>query len=114
MGSLVLIKAIACLVVIVRSLWISLAERSHSSFALVVSCVQVKSFCFFLVMLMRASSGRFKPMRVGLLTGILRLRALMDGILFKGEENVLNMREIAFTNSDLSPAVYFWFQTSFV
>jgi hypothetical protein len=109
MGSLVLIKAIACLVVIVRSLWISLAERT-----LVVSCVQVKSFCFFLVMLMRASSGRFKPMRVGLLTGILRLRALMDGILFKGEENVLNMREIAFTNSDLSPAVYFWFQTSFV
>jgi hypothetical protein len=28
-------------------------------------------------------------MRVGHCTGILRLRALMDGILFKGEENVL-------------------------
>jgi hypothetical protein len=39
MSSLVLIKAFACLVVICWSLWISLAERSHSSFPLVVSCV---------------------------------------------------------------------------
>jgi hypothetical protein len=34
-------------------------------------------------------------MRVGHHTGILRLRALMDGILFQGEENVLNVRGIA-------------------
>jgi hypothetical protein len=82
MGSLVLIKVIACLVVIVRSPWISLAERSRSSFALDVSCVQVRSFFLFPVMLMRVGSGRSKPMRVGPLTGILRLRALMDVILF--------------------------------
>jgi hypothetical protein len=31
---------------------------------------------------MRVVSGRSKPMRVGLRTGILRLRALMDDILF--------------------------------
>jgi hypothetical protein len=34
MGSLVLFKAFACLVVVFWSPWISLAERSHSSFAL--------------------------------------------------------------------------------
>jgi hypothetical protein len=33
-------------------------------------------------MSMRVVSGKFKPMRVGLRTGILRLRALMDDILF--------------------------------
>jgi hypothetical protein len=31
---------------------------------------------------MRVVSGRSKPMRFGLRIGILRLRALMDGILF--------------------------------
>jgi hypothetical protein len=30
----------------------------------------------------RVVSGRSKPMRVGLCTGTLRLRASMDGILF--------------------------------
>jgi hypothetical protein len=33
-------------------------------------------------MLTMVASRRFKPMRVGHHTGILRLRALMDGILF--------------------------------
>jgi hypothetical protein len=39
MSSLVLFKTFACLVVIFWSPWISLAERSHSSFPLVVSYV---------------------------------------------------------------------------
>jgi hypothetical protein len=47
--------------------------------------VQVRSFFLFLVMPMRVDSGRSKPMRIGHYTGILRLRALMDGILFYGE-----------------------------
>jgi hypothetical protein len=34
------------------------------------------------VMLMRDASGRFKPTWVGHLTGTLRVRVLMDGILF--------------------------------
>jgi hypothetical protein len=38
-------------------------------------------------------------MRVGHRTGIIRLRALMDGVLFYGEENVLIVREIASANS---------------
>jgi hypothetical protein len=39
--------------------------------------------CFlFLMMPMRVLSGKSKPMRVGLCTGIPSLRALMDGILF--------------------------------
>jgi hypothetical protein len=42
----------------------------------------VWSFFLFPVILMRVINGRSKLMRVGLLTGILRLRALMDGILF--------------------------------
>jgi hypothetical protein len=50
---------------------------------------------------MRVVSGRFKPMRVELHTGILRLRVSMDDILFQGEEDVLNMRETAFANSVL-------------
>jgi hypothetical protein len=37
----------------------------------------------------RVASGKSKPTRVGLRTGILRLRTLMDGILFLGKENVL-------------------------
>jgi hypothetical protein len=39
--------------------------------------------CFlFLAMPTRVVSGKSKPMRVGLRTGVLRLRVLMDGILF--------------------------------
>jgi hypothetical protein len=43
--------------------------------------VQVRSFFLFLAMPMRDASGRFKLMRVEHRIGILRLRALMDGIL---------------------------------
>jgi hypothetical protein len=47
-----------------------------------VFCVQVRN-CFLLtVMLMRVVSEKYKLMRVGLHTGILSLRAPMDGILF--------------------------------
>jgi hypothetical protein len=76
MSSLVLFKAIACLA------WISLVEHSHTSFALVVSYVQVRSCFLFPMMSTRVVSGRSKPMRVGHCTGILRLRALMNDILF--------------------------------
>jgi hypothetical protein len=78
----VLFKAFACLVVILWSPLISLAERSRSSFALVVSCVQVRNCFLFQAMPMRVVSGKSRSMRVGLRTGILMLRALMDGILF--------------------------------
>jgi hypothetical protein len=40
---------------------------------------------------MRVVSGKSKPMRVGLRTGILRLRAPMDGILFEGKDIVLTV-----------------------
>jgi hypothetical protein len=60
----------------------NLAERSCSSFALVVSYVQVRIFFLFLVMPRRVVSGRSKPMRVGLRTGIRRLRTPMEVILF--------------------------------
>jgi hypothetical protein len=82
MSSLVLFKVFACLVVICWSPWISLAERSHSSFALVASCVQMRNCFLFPAMPTRVISEKSKPMRVGLRTGILRLRALMDDILF--------------------------------
>jgi hypothetical protein len=82
MSSLVLIEAFACLVVICWSSWISFVVRSHSSFALVVSFVQVRIYFLFSAMPMKVVSGKSKPMRVGLRAGILRLRALMDGILF--------------------------------
>jgi hypothetical protein len=82
MSSLLLIKAFACLVVIYRSPWISLAERNRSSFVLVVSCVEVRNCVLFPAIPTRVVNGRSKPMRVGLHTGILRLRALMDDILF--------------------------------
>jgi hypothetical protein len=82
MSTLVLSKAFACLVVICWSLWISLVERSRSSFALVVSCVQVRIYFLLPKMLMSVVSGRSKLMRAGLRNGILRLRASMDGILF--------------------------------
>jgi hypothetical protein len=82
MSHLVLSKASACLVAIRWSPWISLAERSHSSLALVVPCVQVR-ICFLLqAMPTRVVSGRSKLMRVGLCTEILMLRASMDDILF--------------------------------
>jgi hypothetical protein len=102
MSSLILIKAFACLVVICWSLWISLAKRSHVCFTLVVSCVQVRICFLFPAMPTRVVSGRSKLLTVGLRTRILRLRASMDGILFKGEENVLNVRETTFANSVLS------------
>jgi hypothetical protein len=82
MSPLTLLKAIACLVVVLGSPWICLVERSRSCFALVVSCVQVRSFFLFSVMPTAVAYGRSKLMRVGHLTGILILRMLMDGILF--------------------------------
>jgi hypothetical protein len=82
MGSLVLFKAFAYLVVIFWSPWISLAERSRSSFALVVFYVQVRNCFLFPVMPMRVVNGKSKQMRVGLRTGIVRLRTPMDDILF--------------------------------
>jgi hypothetical protein len=62
--------------------WINLNEHSCSSFSLVVFYVEVRNCFLFPAMLMRVVSGKSKPMRVGLYTGFLRLRALMDGILF--------------------------------
>jgi hypothetical protein len=59
---------------------------------------------------MRVVTGRSKPMRVGLRTGILRLRGLKDGILFQGEENVLNVRETTSANSVLSSEASFGLQ----
>jgi hypothetical protein len=81
MSSLVLFKAFACLVVIFWSPWISLTEHSHSSVALIVFCVQVRNCFLFPAMPTRVVSGKSKPMRVRLCTGILMLIALMDGIL---------------------------------
>jgi hypothetical protein len=82
MSSLALFKALACLVMIVWSRWICLGEHSHSSFALVVSCVQVRIFFLFLVMPMRGASERSKPMRIGCLIRIWWLRVPMEVILF--------------------------------
>jgi hypothetical protein len=42
----------------------------------------VRNYFLFPVMPMRVVSGILKLMRVGLCTGILRLRAPLDGILF--------------------------------
>jgi hypothetical protein len=67
--------------------------------------------CFlFPAMPTRVVSGKSKPMRVGLRTGILRHRASIDGILFQGKENILNVRETALTNSVLSFDVSFGLQ----
>jgi hypothetical protein len=82
MSPLALLKVIACLVVIFSSPWISLDERSRSSFALVVSCVPVRIYFLFPAMPMRVVRGRSKPMKVGLRTRIFKLRTLMDDILF--------------------------------
>jgi hypothetical protein len=69
-------------VVIFWSPWISLARHSRSSFALVVFlCVGEE----LLPLSDDADEGclwEVKPMRVELRTGIIRLRASMDGILF--------------------------------
>jgi hypothetical protein len=82
MSSVVLSKAFACLVMICWSLGISPAKSSRSSFAPVVSYVQVR-ICFLLpVMPTRAVSEMSKPMRVGCRTRTLRLGASMDDILF--------------------------------
>jgi hypothetical protein len=70
------------LINMLNSTLISLVESSHSCFALVVFCVQVRSCFLLLAMPMRVVSGKSKPMRVGLCTGILRLSVPMDGILF--------------------------------
>jgi hypothetical protein len=48
------------------------------------------------VMPMRDASGRYKSMRVGHHTGILRLKVLMDDILFYGKENVPNIERNRF------------------
>jgi hypothetical protein len=69
--------------------WISLVEHSHSSFALAVFCAQVRNWFLLSVMSMTVVSGKSKPMRVGLRTGILRLRVQMDDIFFQGKENIL-------------------------
>jgi hypothetical protein len=44
--------------------------------------VQVRNCFLFPLMPTRVVSGKSKPMRIGLRTGILKLRAPMDGILF--------------------------------
>jgi hypothetical protein len=67
---------------LLESPWIGLVERSRSSFALVVFCVQVRNRFLLPAMLMRVVSGKSKPMRVGFRTGILMLRMPMDDILF--------------------------------
>jgi hypothetical protein len=82
MSSIILFKAFACLAVIIWSPWISFAERSRSNFALVVFYVQMRNCFLFLVMPTRIVSGKSKLMRVGLHTGILKLRVPMDVILF--------------------------------
>jgi hypothetical protein len=44
--------------------------------------MQVRIFFLFSAMLMRGADGKFNLMRVGCLTGIRRLRAPMEVILF--------------------------------
>jgi hypothetical protein len=58
--------------------------------------VQVRSFFLLLAMPMSVVSGKSKSTRVELHTGILKLRALMDGILFWGKENVLTVERNQF------------------
>jgi hypothetical protein len=81
MSPLILITS-ACLEVIFWSPWISLGERSRSTFALAIFCVQVRN-CFLLpAMPTMVASEKSKPTRVGLRTGIPRFRMPMDGIPF--------------------------------
>jgi hypothetical protein len=70
------------------SQWISLVERSRSSFALVISYVQVRIFLLFSMMPMRAINKRSKPTRVGLRTGTHMHRWSRQDILFQDEGNV--------------------------
>jgi hypothetical protein len=72
--------------------------------------VQVRNCFLFLAMPIRVVSGKSKPIRVRFHIGILRLRALMDDILFLGKGNVLNLREIISANSKISFEAYFGFQ----
>jgi hypothetical protein len=51
--------------------------------------VQVRNCFLFLVMPMRVVTEKSRPRRVGLRIGFLRLRVLMDDILFYIKENVL-------------------------
>jgi hypothetical protein len=60
----------------------ALAECSYSSFALVVSCVQVRIFFLLPAMPTRNASGRSKRMRVGCHSGIHRLGGPVEIILF--------------------------------
>jgi hypothetical protein len=69
-------------IILLPNLRVEISDCNRSSFALVVSCVQMGSFFLLLMMPMRDASGRSKSMKVGCLAGILRLRPLMDGILF--------------------------------
>jgi hypothetical protein len=92
--------------VIFWSPWISLAERSHSSFALGVFCVQVRK-CFLLpVMTMRDVSGKSKPMRVGLHTGILRLRTPMSYPIFMPKPSTHRMHDPASIVPHIRPKVF--------
>jgi hypothetical protein len=75
-----LLKAFACLVMIIGSRRISIAECSRSGFALAFSYVQVRIFFLLSVKPTRDASERSKPTRVGNLTRIHRLRAPMDDI----------------------------------
>jgi hypothetical protein len=81
------------------SRWISLAERSHSSFAPVVIlvCVQVR-ILLLPVMPMRAVSGRSSPMQAGFPTGTHRRRSFDEShsLLGRREGCVLHMRENRF------------------
>jgi hypothetical protein len=92
------------------SRWISLAERSHSSFAPVVFlvCVQVR-ILLLPVMPMRAVSGRSSPMQAGFPTGTHRRRS------FDEAHSLLGRRVCAShegkplpQNSVLSLEVLFW------
>jgi hypothetical protein len=66
------------------------------AFALVVFCVQMRACFLFPGTPTTVVSAKSKPLTVGLRSGILRLRALMDGILFYGKVDVLNVRETTF------------------
>jgi hypothetical protein len=54
------------------------------------------------VMPTRPASGKSRSMRVGFHTGTHRLRVAEEDILLLGKENVLNVRENASANHDLS------------
>jgi hypothetical protein len=70
MSPLALLKSISCPVVVFRSPWISLVERSRSSFDLIVSYVQMRSFFLFPAMPTMVASGRSNLKRVGHHTGM--------------------------------------------